>query len=841
MSSQPQSAKHPMAPRDPEALNGECRAGLDAEALRKGILEHLYYTIGRNEHLATVSDWYAALAYTVRDRMLHRWIDSYEAHVERKQKVVCYLSAEFLTGCHLKNNLVNLGILDAARAAVGRLGLELDDLIDAECEPGLGNGGLGRLAACYLDSLATLDIASVGYGIRYEFGIFEQRIENGWQAEYPDRWLRMGNPWEIARPSQAVKVGFGGSTNSWVDHEGRYRVNWTPDWSVLGVPFDTAIPGYLNDTVCSLRLWSARAGHEFDFRAFDQGDYMTAVAEKTSAENLSKVLYPNDDPPQGRQLRLEQQFFLVSCSLQDAIRIFLRSHDDLRDLPDKTAMQINDTHPSLAVAELMRLLIDEHLLGWDDAWTITTRVISYTNHTLLPEALERWPMGLFGKLLPRHLEIIREINRRFLVEVAHRWPDDAGRLERMSIIDDSYNHEVRMAHLAVVGSHHTNGVSKLHTDLLRSHTLRDFSEMWPERFVNVTNGVTPRRWLVCSDSQLAAHISKALGDEWVTRMDRLRSLEQFVDNPEAHRLWGEVQANRKLELVEYVSATLGIAIDPASMFDCQVKRVHEYKRQVLFILFIISQYLRLKRDPGADVAARTFIMAGKAAPGYRMAKLVIKLFNSVAALVNGDRSIAGRLKMVFLPNYSVSLGQTVYPAADLSEQISTAGYEASGTGNMKFALNGALTIGTLDGANIEIREAVGAENFFLFGLTAEEVVARRAAGYDPREIVEADPELREVIEAVAANRFCADQPGLFQPIVDSLLGRDVYMVIADFRAYLDCQEKVSAMWRDPDLWAHTSVLNVARMGHFSSDRAIREYCSKIWGIPAAPGSRLACK
>ena len=723
------------APLDSQCQNLEIeddRTGLSVDTLRRALADNLFYVQGKFREIATKNDLYMALAYTVRDRLLRRWINTTETYAKQKQsKVVCYLSAEFLLGPRLGNSLINLGIYDRVCQAVEGCGLDPNELLEQEPEPGLGNGGLGRLAACYMDSLATLEIPTIGYGIRYEFGIFSQVIRDGWQVEIADKWLRLGDPWEIARPEATVEVKFGGRTEAYTDDQGRYRVRWVPAQVVNGIPYDMTILGYNVNTANTLRLWKAEARESFDFQEFNVGDYYGAVHDKVVTENITKVLYPNDEHIEGKQLRLEQQYLFVSCSLQDMIRIHLRRGNNMADFHEAFAVQLNDTHPSIGVAELMRLLVDEHQMDWDAAWAITEKTFAYTNHTLLPEALEKWPISLFGSLLPRHLEIVYEINRRFLEQVRLKFGGDPARIARMSLIDESGERYVRMAYLATVGSHKVNGVAALHSQLLKETTLHDFFELWPEKFLNITNGVTPRRFMVSNNPRLASLVSGRIGDSWIKQLDDLRQLETFVEDAGFRSEFQKVKQANKQDLAAYIHAQTGIAVNPESMFDVQVKRLHEYKRQHLNVLHIITLYNRIKHDPQTDVAPRTFIFGGKAAPGYFMAKLIIKLINSVGEVVNSDPDVGGRLKVVFLPNYNVKQARWIYPAADLSQQISTAGYEASGTSNMKFALNGALTIGTLDGANIEIRQAVGEENFFLFGLTAEEVRAKRAAGYHP--------------------------------------------------------------------------------------------------------------
>jgi starch phosphorylase len=805
------------------------RTGLSVATLKRAVTDNLFYVQGKFRAIATKNDLYMALAYTVRDRLLQRWINTLEAYIKQKQpKIVCYLSAEFLLGPRLGNSLINLGLYDQVRQAAEESGLDLKELLEQEAEPGLGNGGLGRLAACYMDSLATLEIPAVGYGIRYEFGIFSQLIRDGWQVEIADKWLRLGDPWEIQRPEATVEVNFGGHTEAYTDEQGSYRVRWIPAQVVNGVPCDMTILGYGVNTANTLRLWKAEAPESFDFQEFNVGDYYGAVHHKVVTENITKVLYPNDERIEGKQLRLEQQYFFVSCSLQDMIRIHLRKGDNIRDFHERFAVQLNDTHPSIGVAELMRLLVDKHQMDWDAAWAITEKTFAYTNHTLLPEALEKWPIGLFGSLLPRHLEIIYEINRRFLEQVRVKFPDDRSRIARMSLIDESGERYVRMAYLATVGSHKVNGVAELHSQLLKETTLRDFFELWPEKFLNITNGVTPRRFMVANNPGLSNLVTRTIGDSWIKQLDDLRRLEAFVEEPGFRNGFQKVKQENKQDLAAYIHAQTGIAVNPESMFDVQVKRLHEYKRQHLNVLHIITLYNRMKHDRDTGIVPRTFIFGGKAAPGYFMAKLIIKLINSVGEVVNNDPEVDGRLKVVFLPNYNVKQARWIYPAADLSEQISTAGYEASGTSNMKFALNGALTIGTLDGANIEIRQAVGEENFFLFGLTVEEVRAKRTAGYHPWDYYDANAHLGEAIDQINSGHFSRGDTNLFKPLVESLMKYDPYLVFADYQAYVDSQERASQAYKDRDKWTRMSILNTARMGKFSSDRAIREYCEKIW-------------
>lgn len=811
------------------------RTGMTVETLKRAFRDNLYYLQGKDEYLATKNDLYMALSYTVRDRLIQRWIRTTQTYFNNNVKSVYYLSAEFLLGKQLLHNLINLGLYDKASKAVEEISLvSIDDLIDQEPEPGLGNGGLGRLAACFLDSLSNLEIPAVGYGIRYEFGIFEQKILNGFQIEKPDRWLNWVNPWELARMEYRVEVGFGGHTRHYKDREGCYKVEWIPESTVIGVPYDTPVAGYNNNTVNTLRLWSARAGEDFDLEIFNAGDYTKAVRVKMDSENISKVLYPNDSLPQGRELRLKQQYFFVACSLKDIIRHHLLNNDNLDNLCEKAAIQLNDTHPSIGVAELMRLLLDEYNMCWDKAWNITRHAFAYTNHTLLSEALEKWPVSLFARLLPRHLEIIYELNARFMEEMKIKYSHNESKLAHLSLIEEAHEKQIRMANLACLGSHKVNGVAALHTELLKQKVMRDFYELWPEKFTNKTNGVTPRRWILQSNPKLANLFNQKLGTAWIKNLDELEKLKQFVNDEEFCKQWQQIKYENKKELAEYIKQISDIQIDPHSLFDVQVKRIHEYKRQLLSALHIIALYNRLKANPNQQIVPRTFIFGGKAAPGYFIAKLIIKLINSIAETVNNDPSVRNQIKVVFLPNFCVSLGEFVYPAADLSEQISTAGKEASGTGNMKFSMNGALTIGTLDGANIEIRECVGAENFFLFGLTEEEVSEMKAKGYNSYEYYQSNAELKAVIDSIASGVFSHGNTELFRPLVDSLLYRDEYMLLADYQSYVECHEKAAQAFKDQNAWTKMSILNSAHMGKFSSDRTIDEYCHEIWKVEAVP-------
>ncbi len=811
------------------------RTGLGLQTLKRALLDNLFYVQGRFPDVASPNDYYQALAYTVRDRLLHRWIKTAQSYKNNRSRTVCYLSAEYLLGPHLGNNLICLGIMDEVKQAVEDLGLNLTELMEQEEEPGLGNGGLGRLAACFMDSLATLQIPTIGYGIRYEFGIFNQSIHEGWQEEHTDKWLHAGNPWELPRAKIKFKVKLGGYTEHFTDDGGNQRVLWVPDREVKGVAYDTPIPGYRVTNANLLRLWSAEAPESFDFQAFNVGNYYQAVEEKVISENLTKVLYPNDEPEAGKQLRLQQQYFFVSCSLQDMLRIYIDSGADLSRFHEKYVIQLNDTHPSIAVAELMRLFIDEHHMDWATAWSVTQKSFAYTNHTLLPEALEKWSVRMFQRILPRHLEIIYEINDRFLTEVRNKFPDDVGLIPRVSLIEEDGNRFVRMAHLAAVGSRAINGVAELHTDLLKNSVMADFYRIMPHKFSNKTNGVTPRRFLVLHNPGLSRLITDALGnDNWVRHLSEIRRLEAFADDGAFRDEWLKIKHVNKHRFAQFIKRETGLVVNPDSMFDFQVKRIHEYKRQHLNVLNIVTMYHHIKNDPNIDITPRTFIFGGKAAPSYYAAKLIIKLINSVAAVINNDPAVRDRIKVVFLPNYNVKNSQYIFPAADLSEQISLAGKEASGTGNMKFSMNGALTIGTLDGANIEIMKEVGKENFFQFGLTAQEVGQLKAQGYTPKYYYKNNTQLRAVLDLIATDLFSHNHSNLFQPMVDELLQHDEYMLLADYQSYSDAQVRVANAYRDLDHWSLMSILNVARMGKFSSDRAIREYCKEIWHIDPEP-------
>ncbi len=843
------SAISQRGPLPGEVLIEDDRTSMRPEGIRRAFFDQLHFAIGKADRQATPFDRFQALALVARDRLMARWIKTQETYHARDVKRVYYLSAEFLLGRALGNNLHNLGLYETAEQVMRELGYHLGDLLDKERDAGLGNGGLGRLAACYLDSMATLQLPGYGYGIRYEFGIFDQVIRNGAQIERPEEWLRMGNPWLVPRSEYTQHVHFFGHTET-VSGPNGPQVKWVGTQSVMGVPNDMPIAGYKNGTVNTLRLWSARASEEFDLEVFNAGDYERAVFDKNATESISKVLYPNDLLIVGKELRLKQQYFFVACAIADLLRRHLAQRSGHRDpesvrarlmqLPDKAAIQLNDTHPSIAIPELMRLLVDQYGIDWDTAWQITQATFSYTNHTLLPEALEQWSVDLLGRLLPRHLQIIYEINQRFLRQVWTAAPHEPARLQRMSLVQEVPVKAVRMAYLATVGSHRVNGVAALHSSLLRDRLLPDFAQMFPQRFCNITNGVTPRRWLLQANPELASCISRRIGTSWVTELEQLRRLDEFIDDPELQSEVHSIKHHNKQRLAEYIRHHNHVVVDPSAMFDVQIKRLHEYKRQLLNVLWVITHYQRLKADPSLPAVPRVVLFGAKAAPGYTRAKLIIRLINAVAEVVNRDPQIGNRLRVLFLANYRVSLAENIIPAADLSQQISTAGLEASGTGNMKLAMNGAVTIGTLDGANIEIREAVGAENFFLFGMTAEEVQARRA-GYNPWDVYRKSPALRSAIDLIRMGFFSYDEPARFEPLIDALLPRheqpghgDPFMVLADFDAYAACQDSVDLAFREPARWTRMALCNIARTGYFSSDRSVREYAENIWNVRPVP-------
>jgi len=824
----------------PASYGDAQRTGLTANDLFEGVTEHLLFSQGASTTAPSDHDLYMALSYAVRDRLMARHLAYKDLQRQHPAKSVAYLSAEFLIGPQLGNNLLMLGIRAEAQEAMARFGVSnLDRILAVEEEPGLGNGGLGRLAACYVESLASLEIPATGYGIRYEFGIFDQLIENGWQVEITDKWLKGGWPWEVVYPYKSCRVGFGGSTRTYHDRDGRLRVCWEPAEQALGIPHDVPVLGYGVNTCGRLRLWRAVATESFDFRAFNSGDYHAAVEDKVNSETLSKVLYPNDGTDAGRRLRLKQQHFFVSCSLQDMLRSLLERGIAIEEFEHHWTVQLNDTHPAIAVAELMRLLVDEHQIDWDQAWGITTRSLAYTNHTLLPEALECWGLGLFGSLLPRHLQIIYELNARFLQQVRLRFPGRDDILSRVSLIDERGGKAVRMAHLAALGSHHINGVAALHSELVKRDLFPDFAALWPEKFTNVTNGVTPRRWLALANPPLASLLSEQLGQAWPVQPQRWHELELLAGDSSFLERWGGCKLAAKRQLTNLIAERNGLLVDPTSLFDVQVKRIHEYKRQHLNALQIVARYLRIKKGLTDGMVPRTVVFAGKAAPGYYLAKLIIRLITGIADVVNRDPDCKDLLKVVFLADFNVKLAEHIYPAADLSEQISTAGLEASGTGNMKFMMNGALTLGTLDGANVEILEQVGPDHFELFGLTTEQVAAWRAAGYRPWEVLQGSPALQEVIELLYSGQFSEGDRGLFAPLLDGLLHSDPFFVLADFEAYLQAQQRIDGRWLDQQGWRQSSLMNTARSGFFSSDRSIHDYAERIWCVDPMP-VELAC-
>jgi glycogen phosphorylase len=806
---------------------------VDASALRRSFVDHILHTQGRHPTAATAFDQYMCAARATRDRLADRWTRTWHQVLVRQPKRVYYLSMEFLLGRLLEDGLHNFGIHASMQQALSEVGLDLKEIAELELEPGLGNGGLGRLAACFLDSMATLGIAGTGYGIRYEFGIFRQDIVDGAQVETPDNWLHRTNPWELARPERSFKVHFNGRVIRYTGEEGRIVSEWVDTEEVLAMAYDVPVPGYKNGVVNTLRLWSAKATRDFDIHVFNQGNYLQAVEQRSYSENISRVLYPNDSTPAGQELRLKQEYFLVSATLQDALRRHFESHTDLYNLADQAVFQLNDTHPALAIAELMRLLIDEHGMQWDAAWAICRRCMNYTNHTVLPEALEHWPVHLMERLLPRHLEIVYQINHEFLQEVASKFPDDIARMRRMSIIEEGDVKKVRMANLAIVGSGRVNGVSKLHSQILKYRLFRDFEELTPGKVINVTNGVTPRRWLLKCNRELAGLITNSIGPGWEKDLDRLEQLVPLAVDPQFQQQWRLAKERNKLRLAQFLKERSEIQIDPTHLIDTQIKRIHEYKRQTLNILHIVSLYLQYKQKLPENPVPRTFLFAGKAAPGYDMAKRVIHLINAVGHVINQDPATRDILQCHFIPNYSVSVAERVIPATEVSEQISTAGTEASGTGNMKLAMNGALTVGTLDGANIEIMEAVGRENMFIFGLTAENVEQLYYTGYDPLSIYHADRDIRSALDAIAGGLFSPEDPSRFRPVAEKLMHQDPFLVLADYRSYASCQRTVEKVYRDTADWTRKSILNVAHMGRFSSDRSIENYAREIWRVPVS--------
>jgi starch phosphorylase len=803
-----------------------------AEAFKKAFTDHIHHTLARDGLTVTDHEKFLATAYAVRDRLIDRWIKTQQTYYDKDVKRVYYLSLEFLIGRSLGNAVLNLDVEGAVSEALEMLGMNLEELREQEVDAGLGNGGLGRLAACFLDSMATMELAATGMGIRYEYGMFNQRIRNGAQEEHPDNWLRLPNPWEIARPGNSLRVPFYGQVHSWHDEKGVQRHRWASDDVVIALPYDTPVPGFRNNTVNNLRLWSAKSADDFGLSYFNSGDYMSAVSDMQLSETISKVLYPNDSSMNGKELRLKQQFFLCSASLQDIIRRYKKTHDSFDGFEDKVAIQLNDTHPAISIPEMMRILVDEENQTWDRAWSICQKVFAYTNHTLMPEALEKWSVSLFERLLPRHIGIIYEINSRFLRQVSMKWPGDHDRLGRMSIIQEGPEKCVRMAILSIVGSHSVNGVAALHTDLLKSYLFADFFALWPEKFNNKTNGVTPRRWVRKSNPAMSALISSKIGEGWIRNLDELKKLEKLASDATFQKEFMAVKHQNKVRLAEFIKKNQDITINPDTLFDVQVKRMHEYKRQLLNILHAIHLYIKIKE--GYKTVPRTILIGGKAAPGYWMAKQIIRLANSVGGMINNDPAVEGKLQLVYLENYRVSYAERIIPAADLSEQISTAGTEASGTGNMKFALNGALTIGTLDGANVEMLEEAGADNMFIFGMTVDQVLALQNKGYKPAEYCAADADIKRVLDLIASGFFSPESPEMFMPIVDNLLNNDQYMLLADFRSFVDAQELVAKTYMDKKKWAKMAILNVARMGKFSSDRTIAEYNKDIWKAPRVP-------
>lgn len=808
--------------------------GRDVESIKKSFVNHIEYSLGKDEYAATDQDCYASLALLTRDRLMERWIETQQSYYKKDAKRVYYLSLEFLIGRTLGNSLINLDLYGNAADAIKELGYNLEELREKEWDAGLGNGGLGRLAACFLDSLATLELPAVGYGIRYEYGIFFQSIKDGYQVETPDNWLRLGNIWEFPRPEFLYPVSFYGRVEEYTDNN-RARYRWVDTETIMAMAYDTPVPGYKNNTVNNLRLWSAKASREFDLNYFNDGDYITAVSEKSRSENITKVLYPNDNVFEGKELRLKQEYFFVTATVQDIVRRFKKTHGSFDNFYDKVAIQLNDTHPAIAIPELMRLLIDVENLDWDKAWDITVKTCGYTNHTVMPEALEKWPVSLFERVLPRHMQIVYEINRRFLADLAKKYPGNDALLRELSIIEEGPDKKVRMANLAIIGSHSVNGVAALHTEILKKDVFNNFYVNWPEKFNNKTNGITQRRWLKLCNPGLSSLIDDTIGDEWTKDLFQLRKLIPYADDPSFREKWMAIKHENKKFLAKYILSHNNMTVNTDSIFDIQVKRIHEYKRQLLNALNVITAYNRILDNPAGNHVPRTVIFAGKSAPGYYMAKLIIKLINSIAEKVNNDKRVKDLLKVLFLRNYAVSNAEKIIPAADLSEQISTAGLEASGTGNMKFALNGALTIGTLDGANVEIREEVGDDNIFIFGLDSAGVENLRRNGYNPFYYYNNNPALKRAIDQIQNGFYSEYQPDLFRPLVDSLLHQgDRYMLFADYDSYIKAQMRVDSVFNDKAKWARMSIMNTACMGKFSTDRTISEYAEEVWGAKAVP-------
>jgi starch phosphorylase len=808
--------------------------GRDVSAIEQRFVDHLEFSLAKDRYSATRLDYLKSIIYTVRDHLFERWIETQQTYYNKDAKRIYYLSMEFMMGRLLTSALISRDLTESVATAIWNLGLNLEELEEAECDFGLGNGGLGRLAACFLDSMATLELPAYGYGIRYEYGIFSQKIQDGYQVERPDQWLRYGNPWEIERPEFSYQVKFYGRVEQSGTTGGGEAFSWVYTDDVTAMAYDVPVPGYNNNTVNNLRLWSAKASEDFNLDYFNHGNYEKAVQDKIESEVISKVLYPRDDFIQGRELRLKQEYFMSSATLQDIIRRFKKAHRSFTSFPEKVAIQLNDTHPVLSIPELMRLLVDNEKIPWEKAWEITTNTFAYTNHTVLQEALETWRMSLMEKMLPRHVQIIFEINKRFLNDIRIRFPGDEERVRKMSVIDEGTEKRVRMANLAIVGSHSVNGVARLHTSILKEQLFSDFFTYWPQKFNCKTNGITQRRWLLQCNPPLARLITETIGDQWITDLDALHSLLEYSESEKMISNWQEVRQINKKRFAAFIKDNFRQEINIHGIIDSQIKRIHEYKRQLLNVLHIISLYEKIKSGNDNSFIPRTFLFAGKAAPAYQRAKLIIKLINAVGEKINNDSRVGDRLRVLFLPDYSVSLAQRIIPATDLSEQISTAGMEASGTGNMKFALNGSLTIGTLDGANIEIKEEVGDDNIFIFGLTDREVLQRRQEGYHPGEIVAADEDLKHILNLIRDNYFSDSEPGIFAPIVDDLLSGDYYMVIADYADYLRTQEKVNLLYRNQQLWTTKSIINTASMGRFSSDRTIKEYAEEIWHAKQIP-------
>ncbi|MCK9381476.1 MAG: glycogen/starch/alpha-glucan phosphorylase [Sulfuritalea sp.] len=819
--------------KKPSTLPEIDHPAFDAPSIQRSLYHRLTYSIGKDPITATDRDWFYSAAAVLRERMIQRWMETMRSYYVQDRKRVYYLSMEFLMGRTMVNGMLNLCCDKEFREAMTAMRLNIENIREMEQDAALGNGGLGRLAACFLDSMATMGVAGYGYGIRYEYGMFHQSIEEGQQVEHPDNWLRYGNPWEFPRPEVLYQVKFHGRVVDYADEHGQKNYQWVDTDDVMAMAYDYPIPGYDTGTVNNMRLWAAKASRDFDLKYFNEGNYIAAVEDKNESENLSKVLYPDDTTEMGRELRLKQQYFFVSASLQDVLYRFAKSETPFDRLPDKVAIQLNDTHPSIAVPELMRILIDHHHLDWVHAWDITTRTFAYTNHTLMPEALETWPVPLFERVLPRHLQIIYEINHRFLKDVMHHYPDDPALWQRMSLIDEAKGKRIRMAHLAIVGSHKVNGVAEIHTRLMKETIFADFHRLWPDRIVNMTNGVTPRRWLNQANPALSKLITTHVDHDWLKDLDQLRRLTPLAEDAAFRDDFARVKRDNKVRLAQIIAQRLCVTVDPDSLFDVQIKRIHEYKRQLLNVLHIITLYNRLRA--GGDAQPRTVIFGGKAAPGYRMAKLIIRLINDVADIVNNDPLVRDLLKVVFIPNYDVTNAQSIIPAADLSEQISTAGTEASGTGNMKLAMNGALTIGTLDGANVEIRNEVGAENIFIFGMTADEVAQQYAAGYNPWLHYNGNAELKQTLDMIRDGYFSPEDRDRYKPVFDSLTAQgDHYLLLADYAAYIACQEKVGQLYSDPAAWTQKAILNVAGMGQFSSDRTIAQYAKTIWNVAPLP-------